>query len=330
MALTMIAPLPEARQALEDVMRLLPVSDDTWWTANALGNIGRTYQDEGHLDAARVYMERSRRVSEEWHDRAELAWIQSNIGECTYLAGDWSEARDWYRRAIRLAREVRAARYLSYALLHLAELCSAEGRWQEAGSLIAEGMALAETSTAVPASRKAQRLLAEHDLLEGQPHLVPERLRPWHDLPYHDEPRCFPPPVLAEAYLEMGRVAAADELVRRRVNRFQAHNHRRALALWLRVQGLTQARQQQRHDARAAFEEAIAIARAMPYPYAEAQTLAEWGRLLVSWGDTAAGHAHLERALAISERLGARPLAERIQRDLEREPAIPPPSAEPG
>jgi tetratricopeptide (TPR) repeat protein len=53
MALTMVASLPEARRVLEEATRLFPRSENTWWMANALGNLGRTYLDEGNARAAR-------------------------------------------------------------------------------------------------------------------------------------------------------------------------------------------------------------------------------------------------------------------------------------
>jgi tetratricopeptide (TPR) repeat protein len=316
MALTMVGPLPDARRVLEEAAALCVASGETWWMINTIGSTGRAYLDEGKFEQGKVYLERSRTLTERIHDRGELSWILSNIGEACYLLGEWTVARATYERAVSLARELGDVRFLSYALLHLAELSAVAGNWEDAKPRVEEGLEIAQRSGAVPSVRKAQRLLAEHDLTQGQAEEAVTRLQPLLGSPEDDWPRAFPPPVLAEAYLELGNVVRAEELVLQRVRRFRAQQHRRALALWLRVEGTIRRRQHRFDEADRAYAEALLLAHAMPYPYAEALILAEYGRLHLEQGERELARTRLDDALSIFRQLGARPDVDRIRNDL--------------
>jgi tetratricopeptide (TPR) repeat protein/transcriptional regulator with XRE-family HTH domain len=317
MALTMVGPLPEARRVLEEATLLFPTVGETWWIANAVGNTGRAYLDEGEFGKGREYLERSRALIVPWHDRDETAWTEGNLGEAFYLAGDWANARITYDGALRMARDVGSGRHLSLVLLHLAELCAAEGNWDEAKQYIDEGLEIGERCNSIPTIRKAQRLLAEHDLAQGQAERAVSRLQPLLRSPDQDWPRAFPPPVLAEAYLAMEDVARAEALVLSRVRRFRTHNHQRALTLWLPVQGMVLNRQQRWSEVTRVFAEAVSLAHAMSYPYAEGRILYEYGLMHVERGEPEQARGWLEQALAIFRNLAARPYIERTEHALD-------------
>jgi tetratricopeptide (TPR) repeat protein len=311
LALTMIGALPDARRVLAEAIPLLEVGD-RWWLAQPWGSMGRAHVDEGDLQDGLRCLERSLALLETAHDPAELAWILGCIGEVSYLRGDWSDARSAYERAIQIARNAGADRYLSCVLLHRAELSATEGNWTQATQDIDEGLAVAARCTAVPALRKGQRLLAERDVIEGYPQSAVDRLQPHFDQATGEWSRAFPPPVLVEAYLARGDVARAEELVLQRVQRFRAQHHRRALALWLRVQGVVLGQQQLWEEAHRVFAEAVALAHAIPYPYAEGRILYEDGLLHLQRGEPRLARERLEEALTIFRRLGARMDADRV------------------
>jgi tetratricopeptide (TPR) repeat protein/transcriptional regulator with XRE-family HTH domain len=313
MALTMIGKLEEAHRVLDGARPLFPAAGDKWWIAQYEGSTGRAYLDEGEFVQGRHYLERSQELIAGTNDRAEMAWIISSLGEVSFLIGDWVNARDRYDLAERMAREVGPDRYLSYILMHAAELDEAVGNFEEAGYHVEEGLELAQNCNAIPALRKGQSVLAEHDLLLGRPEDVVTRFQPLLESPEVDWPRAFPPPVLAEAYLQMGAVARAESLVQQRVHRFRAQNHRRALAQWLRVQGLVLKGQYQWDAAEKVFIEALELAQAMPNPYAEGRIGYELGRLYIELGRPEPARDHLERALSIFRRLDARPDGERTE-----------------
>jgi hypothetical protein len=112
--------------------------------------------------------------------------------------------------------------------------------------------------------------------------------------------------VLAEAYVARGDLARAEVLVFQRVQRFRVQQHRRALAVWLRIQGLVLGQQHRWAEASLVFAEALSLARAMPYPYAEARILYEEGLLQGQCGETELARERLQQAHAIFARLGAK------------------------
>ncbi len=83
-----------------------------------------------------------------------------------------------------------------------------------------------------------------------------------------------------------------------------AQRHQLALLDTLRVCALLDVRQARWHEAERALEEALALARAMPYPYAEAKALLVYGQLHAAKGEPEPARARFAAALAILDRLG--------------------------
>ena len=134
-------------------------------------------------------------------------------------------------------------------------------------------------------------------------------------------------PVLAWAHLEMGDTAKAGEVVEQALRRHGAEGLRLVLVEALRVQAMVAAHQEQWGEMEQALEEGIALARSMPYPYAEARLLHLSGRLQAEVGKPQASRERLMTALAIFQRLGARKRSEEIERDLASLPQIPVPES---
>jgi hypothetical protein len=57
----------------------------------------------------------------------------------------------------------------------------------------------------------------------------------------------------------------------------------------------------------------VALARSMPYPYAEGRLLHVYGELHVAKGEPVPARERLEAALALFQRLGARKDVERVE-----------------
>jgi tetratricopeptide (TPR) repeat protein len=72
----------------------------------------------------------------------------------------------------------------------------------------------------------------------------------------------------------------------------------------LRIQGLLAIAQQRWDVGVTALEEALTLAHAMPYPYAEAKTLWVYGRLEAARNAPAAARKRFKQALAVCDRLG--------------------------
>jgi Tfp pilus assembly protein PilF len=163
----------------------------------------------------------------------------------------------------------------------------------------------------------AQALLAEREILEGRPDAACARLAPLLDVAQQEVwGGPYAQATLAWAYLEMGDVAAADELVGQAVRRARVERYGAALVVAQRVQAMVSTRQGRWEDAQRSLEEGLALARSMPSPYAEGRLLHAYGQMHVAKGDPGPARERLEAALAIFRRLGARKDAERVERAL--------------
>jgi Tfp pilus assembly protein PilF len=69
-------------------------------------------------------------------------------------------------------------------------------------------------------------------------------------------------------------------------------------------------------EAERTFEEAVSLARAMPYPYAQARALNQHGMTHVQKGEPQQARSRMEEALALFQRLGAGKDVERTEQAL--------------
>lgn len=107
---------------------------------------------------------------------------------------------------------------------------------------------------------------------------------------------------LAWAHLRGGDAGRAAELSVRAVERARKTGEILALVNALRVLGMVLVQQGRVEDAGTVLNEGLALARSLPYPYAEARILVEMGTL--------------DAALAIFQLLGAAMDIERIQLEI--------------
>jgi hypothetical protein len=151
---------------------------------------------------------------------------------------------------------------------------AAMGEWEDALPCLEESVALAERVPYPEAVRSGQRVLAEQELLQGQPGAALARLEPLVERSDSEEPGVMRLlPYLAWAYLEVGNDARAEEVVLEGILRARAQGHRLALVELLRVRSMVLARRRRWDEVERAFEEAVSVARSVSYPYAEARTL---------------------------------------------------------
>jgi transposase/Tfp pilus assembly protein PilF len=222
------------------------------------------------------------------------------------LRGEWQGARADLDQAVELSRQVDRSWHLAYVLICRARLSLAEGAWADAAALVQEAIALAERSGDLQALRWASTVMAEIDVLAGRPEAATARLFPLLDRPGLEE--CDVTqllPVLAWAYLEQGQVEQAVAPVGQALVRARREEMRLVVVEALRVQTLIALPHEQWTEAARSLEEGLALARSMPYPYAEARLLHVYGRLHIQKGEPQAARERLEAARAIFARLGA-------------------------
>jgi tetratricopeptide (TPR) repeat protein len=122
--------------------------------------------------------------------------------------------------------------------------------------------------------------------------------------------------LLAWADLALGLRKDALRELSEALTRAREHNLRPTLARALAIQALASIQQAEYVPAVEALEEALALARAMPYPYAEAKALYVYGQLHTARGEAELAHDTLQQALAICDRLGEGLYRAHIERTL--------------
>jgi tetratricopeptide (TPR) repeat protein len=279
--------------------------------ARVLTNVAAVYAARGEPERGRRCAESVLVVAERRGDAAQVVFATLVLAGNHFFAGEWLQARTHLERALALGRAIGAPRVLAPPLIELGWLCLAKGAWDDASRYLEEGRSAAEGSVGLGLLLHAHALLAEREILEGRPGAVYRRLAPLLNAACQDVwggPHAQP--ILAWAHLEMGEVAAAEEMVGQAVTRARDVGERRGLvdALW--VQAMVLARRGRWAEAEQALEEGLALARSMPYPYAEGRLLHVYGEMHAQKGEPAPARERLEAALAIFRRLGARKDAE--------------------
>lgn len=316
-ALVMLGRPDDGVQALLEAILLAETAGDLTSLSRALTNLTVVYFHRGDFGQAKIYAERALASAERCGDPSDIAFMLGNHGVLSFHSGDWSGARVDFERAVALARRFSLSAVLPYPLFELAQLCLAEGAWEEASRYLDESVAVAGPTGDLQAIRAAQGALAERDLLQDRPEEAHARLGPLlADPDVRDGETTRLRPHLAQAHLEMGDVEAAAEEVARGVHLARLANNRLALVHALQVQTLVAQRQGRVDVARDAVEEALALAQAMAYPYAEARALHAYGLLLAQDEEPGPARARLEEAQAILRHLGARPYLERTAQAL--------------
>jgi tetratricopeptide (TPR) repeat protein len=110
---------------------------------------------------------------------------------------------------------------------------------------------------------------------------------------------------LAAAHLQGGDHTRAESLLLEAIPAMRKFKNVFHMVDALRVLGMLRREQSRWEEAEAAFEESLSRSRAMPYPYAEALALLEWGATQARRGKIAEARTLLTEALAGFDRLGA-------------------------
>ena len=283
----------------------------------------------GEVDRCAALSERMLAAAERAGDQDLTAMHAVFLAGVCYVRGDWDRGRDlvgraWERLAVSSApMGLRVIGVLGSALI-------LHGAWQRARAYLEGSLQAARSLRFVHGERVALTHLARLDLLEGRPQDAVARLHPItagrpapavEDLDW-DYPVDLLS-VLAEAHLELS------DLDRARTYAGRAVDHARRMGAWLQgiyaleVHGMVLARDGHHDLARAAYQEGLDRARAMPFPYGQARLLHAHGLLDRQQQDHAAAHAKFAQALAILERLGADKDADQLRRAIAHTPRAP-------
>ncbi|HEX8918947.1 MAG TPA: tetratricopeptide repeat protein, partial [Chloroflexota bacterium] len=289
-ALSFLGRNAESIPALEEVIPMLERIGDLDGLQVALGNMGEDYRLAGELEEARRYNEQAVEVSERVGNPAHIAFLLTNLAQILLTLGQWEEAGEYLERASQvLLTHSSASSFATYIPGMKGQLRLAQGEWHEAEPDLMQALRLAEASGDRQALEMIHSSLAELEILRGQPDAAVARLEPLAG--QEGAFRVIIESTLGWAYLELTDVDRAAELAAGAVRRGREQEETLALVDSLRILGMVLQRQGQASEALDVFEEGLALARKLPYPYAEARILERLGRL--------------EEAFEIFQRLGA-------------------------
>jgi tetratricopeptide (TPR) repeat protein len=287
----------------------------------ALNDTAAVYRVRGELRSSWDYSGRSVEVVEQLGDVTGIAFLTSSHGDNAFLLGDWLAARKNFERAVAIVREMGSSWVTAYPLMSLGQLNLAEGQDAAAAQLLDEALACAERDQDLQALRCAQAVLAERDLINGAAASALQRVLPF----------CSPSmaaekdsvallPLLGWARLSMGDLAGAAAALNQCMRQAKTTGNRLVIVDALLAQARLSLRLAEWPQAVKALKDALACARTMEYPYAEAKALFIYGQLCATRGARDHARDQYERALAICRRLGERLYRAHIERALTQLP----------
>lgn len=300
--LNMLGQAAEGRLILEGAIPLIEAGKDLGTLSRALTNAGEAASIMGDMAAARRYTERAIEVGQRVGNPDRLSFDLGNLANILLVVGEWSAAAAALERASTLVGERRTP-YHANVLQYAGRLASWTGDWDEAGRWLREALALAAESDDRQITEYLEAFLAELDLAQGRPDSAVDRLRPLIEV--EDANLGLLLPIFAWALLEAGATGEAADAATRAVRRTHLREPLNLVDA-LRVQGMALRQHGRDEEATAVLEEGLALARELPYPYAEARILEQ----MEQTGE----------ALAIFRRLGAKKDVERIETALARNP----------
>jgi Tfp pilus assembly protein PilF len=310
----------ESVQILEEIVPQLERDENPWHAIFAL--IMWSYEHElwGEFEQSIQIMDRAMLLAERAGDPLAIISTLSKRGWIAFHSGMFDDARSYLQRATILSASVAESWISAYTPMALGAVCLAAGQVEEARGHLRHAAAVAESHRDRQALRLVHAVLAEDDLLHSRPDAARARLEPLLDAPdQHELDLTAFLWLLAWAYLDLGDDQQAENVIEQNIERARTQTYWRILPEALRVRAMLAMRQQRWDAAEGSLSEALAVARAMPYPYAEAKALYGYGQLHRERGEPESARQCFEHALAILNRLGERFYAERIERDLATE-----------
>jgi tetratricopeptide (TPR) repeat protein len=309
----------EMRQVAMEAARIAEAVGDLNALHWALHQLAYIHRIKGEWDRCLAYGDRAIEAAERRGDPSPLVILVCARGMTAFYMGDCIQAHQFFERARTISHQIGMAYPDGDSPIRLpaARLALAEGEWGLAIQDSEEALALAKESGEVAEQQQAHELLAELDLRQGRAREARERLALLRDHPGVEERRVTPLLVLlAWAHLELGENEAAQEVIATATRRLHADDDRLGLVDALRVQAMVLARCGRGVEAVASLEEGLALAGAMPSPYAEARLLHLYGQMHAQQQEPAPARERLEAALAIFRRLGARRDAQCVEQEL--------------
>jgi tetratricopeptide (TPR) repeat protein len=303
----------EGVRILDQAIQVAEAAGDRRALWMALTNVGDFGIGSGELDLAKRHLVRALTVAESLGDAAVLALARSVVGDLAYRSGDWAEARTQFAVATTLMDEIGISWASPYVLCARGLLDLAEGRRDEGMRRLLEANRLAEAGSNAQMVSETLEVLAECDLVEGRAGAARTRLSEFSSQVPDRVDSAAAAMLLAWAHTELGDLTAAETWLESAELISQRRQQRLAEVDVLRVRSHWHAARTEWTAAETAALLSAELARAIPYPYAEAKALAALGSLRIKRGAPEQARENLTAALTILHRLGERLYAAQIE-----------------
>jgi predicted ATPase len=315
-ALAMMDRLPESLSVFEQAAIPLSGAAGALWTQTlAVDHVTMDHIRRGEFDNALRNLKQGLALAQLLDDPYITAVVTLNRGVLRFFTGNWQRARAHLVRASVMLQVHRSITRSAQAAVWLGRLELATGRWERAQQDCARGTDLAERSGDVGSVIIAQCTLAELALVLGNAEEARLRLEPvLARTESRESDLTEAMALLGSAYLALGDEQQAEALVAASVTRAAATGLRCALADALRIQAMVAARAERWEDAWAHIVEAVALARELAYPYAEAKARNVYAQLLMRHGEAGRASEQFAEARTIFDRLGEHLYAEQMAR----------------
>ena len=285
---------------------------------------GRLLLLENDLDAARPLLEeavkRAHRCGEEGSDLIALLVFLALLEE----AGDRAAWERWLTAATEAATSVVDPEMDSWLAYVRGEIAARDGRLEQAHSHADAVLRLAFANRDALMQRIGDTLLAEVELLTGEPQPAHERIRNWRERTIATRPFYLGWMTLPlwssdiEALIAMHRLDEAEHVLEDLLERALGYPNPHAVAIAKRCEGLLLAANGELVQAIQAMETALAGHEQRPLPIEIGRTLLEKGSIeRRAKRKTAARHT-LQQALGFLEPLGAAIWVARARDELSR------------
>jgi transcriptional regulator with XRE-family HTH domain/tetratricopeptide (TPR) repeat protein len=301
----MLGRAAEGTPALIEALPLLEAAGDQRDVCFTLNHLAWLDDIHGEFDGAARYFDQAVSAAERLGDPAVLASMLCNRADIAFSQGEWERTRAGLAAASALADGLEDSWVSAFPPVQLGLLELARQPLAAAATTLAAAARLARRTNNVEALRWAECGLAERDLLLGRHDRARARLEPLQDRHGQQELDAIRPLALL-AWAHAGDAAAARPLLTRATARAREQGMRPALAHALWVRALLEDVFGQPAAAAAALAESLALARAMPLPYAEGKAFYLDGVQSRRRGDTVRATTQLAAALAIFATLGER------------------------
>jgi DNA-binding SARP family transcriptional activator len=299
LALINLGELRAGVEILESTIPRAVALGDDYILSALLSNAAWVHEASGDSGRSITYLEQALDLSERQADPVQVAFFEQALGRNLFYLGKWEQAERRLQTSQSVSRQAGPSWAEPYPLIGLGRLCVARGEWVAAKEFLDRSAHLAQESGDLQALRATQSVLAEMDLLTGNPEAGRSRMHPLLDREgLRESDVTLLLPLLSWACAECGLLEEARLVSNQGIERAAAEGNRRSLATAHWTAGIVAAAAGDRQVATSMYQSALLDAQSLSYPQLEARVLRSTGELRQRAED-------LDRAMGIFTQLGA-------------------------